>query len=355
VSSIREATGGGRPGLSPWNRTKLTDERSTRGSEDVAMLDTEARTPDGPAVTVEDLWHRYGDRDALAAVTLGVSRGEIFGLLGPNGGGKTTLFKILSTLLVATRGRVTVFGHDMAREAAHIRRHLGVVFQHPSLDPKLTVSENLRHHGHLYGMRGRALGERECAVLDRLGLAQRARERVETLSGGLQRRVELAKALMHRPDLLLLDEPSTGLDPGSRRDFVRYLDHLRLTEGVTVLLTTHLLDEAERCDRVGVLHKGALVGLGAPEELKAKVGGDVVVIRSPHAEALQSKIRERFGCEAVLADGSLRVEVPRGHEFAREVVNLFGDAVQTVSFGKPTLEDVFVHLTGRRLWVEDAA
>jgi ABC-2 type transport system ATP-binding protein len=153
----------------------------------------------------------------------------------------------------------------------------------------------------------------------------------------------------------LLDEPSAGLDPGSRRDFIQYLDHLRATEGVTILLTTHMLDEAERCDRVGVLHKGTLVALGTPGELKAKVGGDVVVIRSPDAEALRSGIRERFDCEAILADGNLRVEVPRGHEFAREVVNAFGDAVQTVSFGKPTLEDVFVHLTGHRLWGEDEA
>ncbi len=312
-----------------------------------------AGAADDPAVVVEDLSHHYGERPALSGVTLRVARGEIFGLLGPNGGGKTTLFKILSTLLGVTRGRVTVFGHDLANDAEHIRRHLGVVFQHPSLDPKLTVAENLRHHGRLYGMRGRGLRERELAMLERLGLAQRARDRVETLSGGLQRRVELAKALMHRPDILLLDEPSTGLDPGSRRDFIHYLDHLRAEDGVTILLTTHILDEAERCDRVGVLHKGHLVALGTPEELKAKVGGDVVVIHSHAAETLRAKIRERFGCEAILADGNLRVEMPQGHEFACEVVNVFGDAVQTVSFGKPTLEDVFIHLTGNRLWGED--
>lgn len=305
-----------------------------------------------PVVTIEDLTHRYGDRVALAGVTLRIDRGEILGLLGPNGGGKTTLFKILATLLVPTGGQVTVFGHDLAREAAHIRRHLGVVFQHPSLDPKLTAVENLHHHGHLYGMRGPELRGRARILLERLGVAERAGDRVETLSGGLQRRVEVAKALIHRPEVLLLDEPSTGLDPGARRDFIHYLSQLRDDEGVSVLLTTHILDEAERCDRLGVLHSGKLVALGTPGELKTKVGGDVVVIRAHDAASLRDRIRERFGRDPQLVDGNLRVEMPRGHEFAREVADAFGDAVEAVSFGRPTLEDVFIHLTGHRLWGE---
>lgn len=306
-----------------------------------------------PAVAVQDLEYRYGDRQALAGVSLSVSRREIFGLLGPNGGGKTTLFKVLCTLLLPSSGSARVFGHDLAREARHVRRHLGVVFQHPSLDPKLTVAENLSHHAHLYGMRGAALRERAELLLRRVGLADRARDRVEALSGGLQRRAELAKALMHRPDLLLLDEPSTGLDPGARRDFGHHLEHLRAEEGVTVLLTTHILDEAERCDRLGILHRGALVALGRPSELKSQVGGDVVVIHSHTAEPLREKIRLRFGYEPRLVDGNLRIEMPEGHEFARSVVNAFGREVESVSFGKPTLEDVFIHLTGHRLWGED--
>jgi len=318
------------------------------------------RIPDGaaglggePVVTIEDLTHRYGERVALAGVTLRINRGEIFGLLGPNGGGKTTLFKILATLMAPTGGQVTIFGHDLAREASHIRRHLGVVFQHPSLDPKLTAAENLQHHGHLYGMRGRELRQRAHALLERLGLAERARDRVETLSGGLQRRVELAKALIHRPEVLLLDEPSAGLDPGARRDFIHHLAQLRTDEGVSVLLTTHILDEAERCDRLGILHSGKLVALGTPGELKTKVGGDVVVIHTPDAASLRVRIRERFDCDPLLVDGNLRVETPRGHEFAREVADAFGDAVEAVTFGRPTLEDVFIHLTGHRLWGEN--
>jgi len=308
----------------------------------------------GPAVEIEDLRHLYGDREALAGVTLTVARGEILGLLGPNGGGKTTMFKILSTLLPASQGTVRIFDHDIRREAHHVRSHLGVVFQHPSLDPKLTTMENLLHHGHLYGLRGTTLMGRAQELLSRLGLGDRARDRVETLSGGLQRRTELAKALVHGPDLLLMDEPSTGLDPGARRDFSSYLGELRDQDHVTVVLTTHILDEAERCDRVGILHQGKLVALGTPDELKAKLGGDVVVIHSGNPEGLRERIRERFGCEPVLVDGSLRVERPRGHEFVRDVVDAFPGEVKSVTYGKPTLEDVFVHLTGRRLWGEEA-
>lgn len=302
------------------------------------------------AVEIEDLRHAYGDRVALAGVTLGVARGEILGLLGPNGGGKTTMFKILSTLMPLRHGMVRIFDHDLRAEAHHVRGHLGVVFQHPSLDPKLTAMENLLHHGHLYGLRGAALRGRVEALLSRLGLADRARDRVETLSGGLQRRTELAKALVHQPDLLLLDEPSTGLDPGARRDFSTYLAQLRDQDHITVVLTTHLLDEAERCDRVGILHQGKLVALGTPDELKAQLGGDVVVIQSGDPEALREQIRERFGCTPALVDGSLRVERPRGHDFVREVVEAFPGEVKSLTYGKPTLEDVFIRLTGRRLW-----
>jgi ABC-2 type transport system ATP-binding protein len=301
-----------------------------------------------PAIAVDGLHHTYGSREALRGVSFAVQRGEIFGLLGPNGGGKTTLFRILSTLLRPTSGAARVFGHDVAQERDAVRRKLGVVFQQPSLDPKLTVAENLRHHGHLYGLAGTALRDAERTVLDRLGVADRHRDRVEQLSGGLQRRVELAKGLLHHPEVLLLDEPSTGLDPGARRELANYLAHVRQHEGVTIVLTTHIMDEAERCDRVGIIDQGRLITLGTPDELKASIGGDVVVVQAYSPEALRARIRERFACDPVLVDGTLRVEGPRGHELVRELVEAFPGEMRSITYGQPTLEDVFVHETGHR-------
>jgi ABC-2 type transport system ATP-binding protein len=297
------------------------------------------------AVAVENVHHFYGDREALGGVTFSVARGEVFALLGPNGGGKTTLFKILSTLIPPTSGTVHLCNHDLRREALLVRKRLGVVFQHPSLDRKLTVLENLKHHGHLYGLTGSALQHRAQAMLARVGLTERANDLVETLSGGLQRRAELAKGLLHEPDILVLDEPNTGLDPTARRDFMNYLQHLREQEGITILLTTHFMEEAERCDRVGILHEGKLVALGAPEALKQSIGGDIVVIHSHDPHSLQKKLREKFGCDAAVVDATLRVERPRGHEFIRDVVDAFPGEITSAAFGKPTLEDVFIHLT----------
>jgi len=307
------------------------------------------------AIDVRQLRHVYGTRVALDDVTFDVPRGEIFGLLGPNGGGKTTLFKVLSTLLTPTSGTAAIFGADLRTDADAVRRYLGVVFQHPSVDAKLTVAENLWCHGHLYGWSGAELQQRARAVLARLGLSDRETERVEKLSGGLQRRTELAKALLHQPPLLLLDEPSTGLDPGARRDFMQYLQQLRDEDGVTVVLTTHYMEEAERCDRIAILHQGRLIRAGVPAALKDEVGGDVVVLQTPAPELLRQKIRDRFQCEGALIDGTVRIERPRGHEFVRDVVDAFPSDVTFVTFGKPTLEDVFIHLTGHRFWAEPSS
>jgi len=297
----------------------------------------------------------YGQRQALNNVSFSIERGEIFGFLGPNGGGKTTLFKVLSTLVPSQAGTVRMLGRDLARDKAAIQRRMGVVFQHPSVDDKLTVGENLEHHGHLYGLRGSRLRERSRLMLERLGLSDRAADRVETLSGGLRRRAELAKALLHQPELLLLDEPSTGLDPGARREFNDYLAHLRRNEGVTIVLTTHYMEEAERCDRIAILNEGRMVAVAAPGELKERIGGDVVAVRSAgDPSTLMAKIDAALGLKSALVDGTIRIERPRGHELVRDLVERFGDQIENVTFGKPTLEDVFVHLTGRRFFTEDA-
>jgi ABC-2 type transport system ATP-binding protein len=304
-------------------------------------------------VAISHLRHVYGTRIALDDVSFAIATGEIFALLGPNGGGKSTLFKILSTLIAATSGDVQVFGEDVRRNPHGIRARLGVVFQSPSLDPKLTVAENLLCHGHLYGMSGGILRGRIEVILQRLALTDRIQEMVGTLSGGLQRRVELAKALLHQPTLLLLDEPSTGLDPGARRDFNDYLHLLREQNGTTIMLTTHIMEEAERCDRVGIIHQGKLVALDSPDNLKAQVGGDVVAIRTQNVVLLREKLMQRFACDPMLVDGTLRVERSRGHEFVREVVEAFPGEIQSVTFGRPTLEDVFVHQTGHRFSDEE--
>jgi ABC-2 type transport system ATP-binding protein len=219
-----------------------------------------------------------------------------------------------------------------------------------SLDKKLSASENLIHQGHLYGLRGPDLKRRAAEALERVGLADRAKDRVETFSGGQQRRVELAKGLLHDPDLLLLDEPSTGLDPGGRIDLWRYLTHLRDSQRVTVLVTTHLLDEAERCDRLAILDRGKMVAEGTPEQLKKRIGGDVIVVGTRDPEGLRAQVETRFHLPATPVDGTLRIERERGHEFIAQLVEAFPGQIDSVSVSKPTLEDVFIQQTGHRLW-----
>ena len=301
------------------------------------------------AVQIAHVSHRYGSRTALDELSLDISAGEIFALLGPNGSGKTTLFRLLSTLIPLQSGQVTILGHDLAREQTPVRAALGVVFQAPSLDRKLTVAENLTHQGRLYGLSGKLLQSRIDALLAHLGLQDRRRDLVETLSGGLRRRVELAKGMLHQPQMLILDEPSTGLDPGARADLWRYLHHVRAEHGVTVVLTTHLLEEAERADRIAILHQGRLVALDAPETLRAQVGGDSITITTDQPAALAEAIRKRFQCDVRVFNGGLRLEQPGGHEWIGRLVDAFGDQIQTITLGKPTLEDVFIARTGQAM------
>jgi ABC-2 type transport system ATP-binding protein len=300
-------------------------------------------------ILAENLSHQYGSRLALSNVNFEVKAGEIFGLLGPNGGGKSTLFRILSTMMAPTGGRAEVAGHDVARDPAAVRRAIGVVFQTQSLDKALTVAENLRAQGHLHGMSGPKLRDRMQQVMERLGLADRRDDIVETLSGGLKRRVEIAKGLLHRPVVLLMDEASTGLDPGARRELWQYVEELRSREGVTILLTTHILDEAGRCDRLALLHQGRVVAEGTPAHLRARIGGDVVVLEAAEgtdSAELAGRIETRFGLKPSLMDGALRVEIANGHRFITEVVEAFPGAIDSVGLHKPTLEDVFVRETG---------
>jgi ABC-2 type transport system ATP-binding protein len=308
-------------------------------------------TPD-PAIIIEKLSYRYGERQALDEVSFSVSKGEIFGLLGPNGGGKTTLFRILSTLFQAAEGKSFILGMNLQDQSSDVRRNIGVVFQAPSLDKKLTVFENLRHQGHLYGLSGHSLKNRIDEMLAKVRLSDRSNEWVEKLSGGLQRRAEVAKALLHQPKVLLLDEPSTGLDPGARKDLWDYLVELKQKEGTTVLITTHLMEEAERCDRLGILDKGKLLALDTPQNLRSKIGGDVISAQTSNPQALAGQIKLKFGGEPTVLDNTVRLEKEKGHEFIAKLIEAFPGQIDSVSVGRPTLEDVFIRLTGHRFWEE---
>ena len=301
---------------------------------------------------MRDVVHRYDGRTALNGVSFDVQAAELFGLLGPNGSGKTTLFRILSTLMVPVGGRAVILGHDVAKEPTQLRREIGVVFQAQSIDIKLTAAENLWHQGHLYGLRGASLKSRIAEMLARVGLADRAHEKAETFSGGMQRRLELAKGLLHHPSVLLLDEPTTGLDPGARRDLWQYLQVLRDEEKVTVIVTTHLMQEAEQCTRLAILNEGNLVALGTPAELTSEIGADVILLDCKDPESVAERIRARFHGDAQVMDGKVRLERQQGHRFITELVEAFPGEIQAVSVSKPTLEDVFIHRTGHKFWTD---
>ena len=309
-----------------------------------------------PVVDIDRLTFAYpaSPRPALDDLSLRADAGEVFGFLGPNGSGKTTLFRILSTLIPAPPGKVRILGMDAAESRDRIRREIGVVFQSPSLDKQLTAEENLLHQGHLYGLGGSDLRRRVDDALATFGLADRARDRVSGFSGGMRRRVEIAKGLLHRPRLLLMDEPSTGLDPAARIDLWRIIRDVVSGERsggggrVTVLVTTHLMEEADRCTRLAVMDRGRLLACDAPAALKDRIGGDVITLTTTQPAALRQVLRDKLGVEPAEVDGALRLERDRGHEFVPQLIEAAPGLVDAVSVGKPTLEDVFIQLTGQR-------
>lgn len=307
-----------------------------------------------PVVQIDHLTYAYGDRVAVDDLSLTIQPGEIFGFLGPNGSGKTTLFRILSTLILPAPGRVRILGLDPTEQLEQVRSRIGVVFQSPSLDKQLTAEENLFQQGRLYGLRGRELRDRVSAALRSVGLTERARDRVGGFSGGMRRRVEVVKGLLHHPDLLLLDEPSTGLDPAARIDLWQQLHRINRENGVSVLLTTHLMEEADRCTRLAIVAAGKLLACDTPAVLKERIGGDVITLSTSRPADVRRLLREKLGVEAQEVDSTLRLERPRGHAFVPQLIEALPGLVDSVSVGKPTLEDVFVQLTGRKLSEEMA-
>ena len=303
--------------------------------------------PAESAVEVRDVVFRYDHKAALAGISFDVPSASIFGLLGPNGSGKTTLFRILSTLLVPEDGSIKIFGIDVVKQPLEARKQIGVVFQSQSLDNRLTIQENLVHQGHMYGMRGEILSQRIDEVLERVRLTDRRNERIATLSGGLRRRADLAKGLLHSPRLLLLDEPSTGVDPNARLAFWQYLEELRASESVTVLLTTHLMDEASGCDHLVILDEGHLIREGTPSELTSEVGGEVVVLVTSTPAEIISVLNQQFSVQDVNVDGNvIRFEHPEAAKWAVKLMHGFEDSIESVKISKPSLEDVFIHHTG---------
>jgi ABC-2 type transport system ATP-binding protein len=311
-----------------------------------------------PVVEVRDLVKQYGHgKTALTAVkgvTFDVFAGEIFGFLGPNGAGKTTTISVLCTLLKPTSGQVRIGGFDVARQANDVRRSIGLIFQDPTLDGQLTAQENLDFHAFAYDVPRADARERGDRLLRLLDLWERRNDQVKTWSGGMKRRLEIARGLLHRPGVLFLDEPTQGLDPQTRSLIWNYLLGLRRDDGVTLFMTTHYMDEAEYCDRIAIIDHGQIVALDTPNNLKAMVGGDVVIVRTTDNQLAATEIEERWGKTVVRHGRELRMEVERGDEFVPELVRSITPRVETISVSRPTLDDVFMKLTGHAIRDQEA-
>lgn len=309
--------------------------------------------PSQEIVKVEKLSHQYQERKALNQVSFEVNRGEIFGFLGPNGSGKTTLFRILSTFFPVSHGDASINGYSLKTQATAVRKKMGVVFQYPSLDDKLTVNENLVHQGHLYSLSGNELKARIEELLKKFDITDRKNEIVSKLSGGLKRRVEISKSLLHQPDILLLDEPSNGLDPGARKDMWNYLKHLNQSRGLTLLVTTHLMDEAEECHRLLIMSRGQIVASGTPEVLKREIGGEVLIIKTKEKEMLAEDIQKQLGIKPQVKQNELHIEHKDNPELLTKVFKLFPERLDSALIRRPTLEDVFLKRTGHHFTQED--
>ncbi len=301
-----------------------------------------------PAVDIRSVSYQYGDRTALDNVSFSIAPGSLFGVLGPNGSGKTTLFRILSTLIPPKSGSARIFSMETTQDAHAVRQRLGLVFQSPALDEKLTVRENLRVHGALYGLSGPSLHERINLLLERFSVADRSDDTVDTLSGGLQRRADLARGLLHHPDVLLLDEPTTGLDPAARRTFWQTLDRLRDTEGTTMIVATHLMEEAERCDAVAILDEGSLVATGTPQELTAALGQETIWLDTEDPAGLRDRIEAQFGLDAAVLDSMVHLAPNDAPRLLSALYEAFGDTIDSATVRTPTLDDVFMVRTGHR-------
>jgi ABC-2 type transport system ATP-binding protein len=299
-----------------------------------------------PAVSVNGLVKRYDEVEAVRGIDFEVQAGEIFGFLGPNGAGKSTTISMLCTLVRPTAGSALVAGHDVVSERDEVRRNIGLVFQDTTLDGYLTAEQNLRLHAELYGVPRELVGERLRQVMEMVSLWDRRGSLVNTFSGGMKRRLEIARGLLHSPRVLFLDEPTVGLDPQTRSSIWSYIRELKGREDITIFLTTHYMDEAEYCDRIAIMDQGQIIVLDTPEALKAKVGRDRVQIQTDDDEAAIGALRERFEIEATVAEGMVTFGVPEGEQFVPRLFSELGQRIRSVSVSRPSLDDVFMSYTG---------
>ena len=302
-----------------------------------------------PAVVVDGLVRRFGDFTAVDDVSFEVEPGELFGFLGPNGAGKTTTISILCTLLRPSGGRASVAGHDVAEDPAAVRASIGLVFQEITLDDYLTGAENLRFHAVLYGYPAGKVRERAAPLLDMVGLSDRADQQVRFYSGGMKRRLEIARGLLHSPRVLFLDEPTIGLDPQTRAHIWEYVDTLRQRESTTMFLTTHYMDEAERCDRIAIIDEGRIVAIDTPDALKDSIGADTVTLVTHDDAAAREQLKTGLGIDGELTDDGLRLKVPDGEAFVPKIFDHITVGVRNVAVHRPSLDDVFMEYTGRAI------
>jgi ABC-2 type transport system ATP-binding protein len=298
------------------------------------------------AVSVSGLTKRYGEIEAVRGIDFDVHEGEVFGFLGPNGAGKSTTINILCTLAEATSGEAQVAGHDVRTERTEVRRNIGLVFQEPTLDGYLTADQNLRFHGELYGVPRTQLRSRMDEVLTMVGLEDRRGDLVQTFSGGMRRRLEIARGLLHSPHVLFLDEPTIGLDPQTRASIWDYISELRRREQITVFVTTHYMDEAENCDRIAIMNEGEIAVIDTPEALKSGIGADRVQIRTSDDDAAIAQLQQFFGLEAAVHEGAVTFAVPGGAQFVPRLFSKLDVAIEMVTVTRPSLDDVFMTYTG---------
>ena len=301
---------------------------------------------DGPAVSVSGLVRRYGELEAVRGIDLTVDADETFGFLGPNGAGKSTTINILCTLIRPTTGSARVAGYDVVRERDEVRRNIGLVFQDTTLDTYLTAEQNLRFHAELYGMPRSIVAPRVRDVLDMVGLWDRRNSKVSTFSGGMKRRLEIARGLLHSPRVLFLDEPTIGLDPQTRASIWSYIRELRNREHITIFMTTHYMDEAEYCDRIAIIDQGKIIALDTPQALKASIGKDRVQMHTEDDARALHALAEQFGITATMAEGAVTFAVEEGEQFIPKLFSDFPVAIRSVNVSRPSLDDVFMSYTG---------